>query len=156
MELRHGLARVVHFHQPGGVSVVQVGGVVGGFVRQVDQLRLQRRTQPRQIFIHLGILARLKIAGMLHDSLAHFKRQIQSGKARIAMFEVFHDAQGVQVVLEIFAEAAHLAVEFLFAGMRERGMSNVVRQGERFREFLVQVQHGGGGAGDLGHLDGVG
>ena len=33
--------------------------------------------------------------------------------------ETFHDPQGVQIVIEPFAVAAHLAIQFFLAGMRK-------------------------------------
>ena len=73
----------------------------------------------------------------------------------VAVFERFDHPQRVQVVIEAVAEAAHLPVEFLFTGMRERRMADVVAERQSFRQILVQTQRGGHGARDLRDLDGV-
>ena len=67
------------------------------------------------------------------------KRQVQPGKAGVALFEALDDPQGVQVVIESLAEARHLPVERLLAGMGERGVPDVVGQRQRFGEILVQA-----------------
>ena len=77
---------------------------------------------------------------MLHDAFAHFERQVQPGKAGVALLEALHDAQSVQVVVEAVAEALHLAVEFFFAGVREGRMADVVDQRQRFGQILVERQ----------------
>ncbi len=58
-------------------------------------------------------------------------------------------------MIEALAEAAHLAVQLVFAGVRERRVPDVVTERQRLGEVLIQVQSGGNGAGDLRHLDGV-
>ena len=93
---------------------------------------------------------------MFDDPLADFERQVEAGKTRVALFEALDDAQGVQVVIETFAETRHLAIQFLFAGMSEGRMADIVRQRQRFGEIFVQLQNGGQGAGNLRHFDGVG
>src|SRR4029077_12427893 len=65
------------------VAVVEVGGVVGDLVDEIDQLRFDRRTLAEQIFRERRILRRVVIARMFYDSFADFKRQINSGKIQI-------------------------------------------------------------------------
>jgi hypothetical protein len=62
----------------------------------------------------------------------------------------------MQVVIEPFAEAAHHGIELGFAGMPERGMTDVVGQGQGFRQILAQAQDRSDRPGDLRYLDGVG
>src|SRR4051812_16904159 len=90
---------------------------------------------------------------MLDDSFAHFKREIESWKARVALLEMLHDAQGVQIVIEAIAETAHLPVEFFFAGMREWRMSYVVGQRQRLGQLLIKPQHQRHRARNLRYLD---
>ena len=59
-------------------------------------------------------------------------------------------------MIEAIAKAAHLAVQLVFAGVRERRMTDVVRQRQGFGEVFVETERRGHGAGDLGHFDGVG
>ena len=92
---------------------------------------------------------------MLDDALAHFERQIQPGKTRVALLEILDDAQRVQVVVEALAESPHFAVERLFARVREWRMPDIVRQRQRFREVFVELQDVGHGARHLRHFNGV-
>ncbi len=47
----------------------------------------------------------------------------------------------MQIMLELRAEAPHLAVQLFFAGVREWGMANIVSERQRLRELLDQPQH---------------
>src|SRR5689334_12912354 len=92
---------------------------------------------------------------MLGDALTDFKRQVQPREARVAAFKRFHDAQRLQIVIEAIAEAAHQAIQFLFAGMAEGRMADVVRQRESFGKIFIHTQNSGHGARDLRNLDGM-
>ena len=70
---------------------------------------------------------------MLGHAFADLERQVQAGKARIALLELLDDAQRVDVVIEVVAEAVHLAVQLLFAGVGEGRMADVVHQRQRLR-----------------------
>ena len=115
----------------------------------------QRRAESGEIFIEQRIFTFFEIARMFDDALAHFEGQVQAGKARVAAFERFDDAQGVKIVIEAIAKAAHLAVQLVFAGMSERRMADVVAQRESFGELFIEIERRGHGAGDLRDLDGV-
>ena len=93
---------------------------------------------------------------MLDDAFADLEGQVQSGKPGVALLEALHNAQRVQVVVEAVAEALHLAVQRLLAGMRERRMADIVGQRQGLGQVLVQSQHVGQGARDLRDFDGVG
>lgn len=93
---------------------------------------------------------------MFGHAFADFERQIQAGKAGITLLELLDNAQRVNVVIEAVAETAHLPVQFLFTGVRERRMADVVNQGQRFGEIFIETQHRGERAGDLRNLDGMG
>src|SRR5260370_12557582 len=113
-------------------GIVDVRGVVSNFVDAVDELRFEGRAQIEKVFgelrkLHSGIVAR-----MLDDAFANFKRKIQPGKIKIALLELFDDAERVQIVIETAAVRAHQFVRLAFAGMAERGMANVVDESERF------------------------
>ena len=45
-------------------------------------------------------VARVKIAGMLDQSLAHFEGEVETAKARVSRLEVLDDSQRVEVVIE--------------------------------------------------------
>ena len=155
-ELGNPLAGVFDLEKTRGKAVVQVGGVVSDLIGQVDQLRFERRAESGKIFVQRRILALFEIARMLDDALAHFEGQVQAGKAGVAVLERFDDAQGVQIVIEAIAKAAHLAIQLVFAGVRKRRMTDVVAQGEGFGEFFIEIERRGHGAGDLRDFNGVG
>ena len=58
---------------------------------------------------------------------------------RIALLELIDHAQGLQVVLEA-AVIAHAVVERILAGVAEGRVAEIVRQGDRFDQRLVQRQ----------------
>jgi hypothetical protein len=72
------------------------------------------------------------------------------------MLERLDNAQRVEIMIEPVPEPVHLAVQFLFAGVRERRMTDIVAQCERFSEILVQFEDGCHGSGNLGNLDSMG
>src|SRR5580698_9187061 len=74
----------------------------------------------------------------------------------VALLEVFDDAQRVKIVVEAAAMMGEAAVECALAGVAKGGMADIVDKRECFREIYVEAQRACGGAGDLGHLDGVG
>ena len=74
---------------------------------------------------------------MLGDSLASLEGQVQPGKSGIALLEGFDDAERVQIMVEAIAEALHLAVQLILAGVREGRMPNVVAEGQGFGQILV-------------------
>ena len=79
-----------------------------------------------------GCLRRVVVARVFDDAFAHFEGQVQAAKGGVALFEIFHDAQGVQVVVEEESVGAHGGVERFFAGVAERRMAEVMHQRKRF------------------------
>src|SRR6266478_407811 len=61
----------------------------------------------------------------------------------------------MQVVIEAFAKAPHQAVQFLFPGVPEGRMANVVSQCERFGQVFVDPDHAGDSPRNLRNFDGV-
>jgi hypothetical protein len=59
-------------------------------------------------------------------------------------------------MIEAIAKTAHLAVQFVFARVGKRRMTDVVAQGQRLGEFFIEMERRSHGAGDLGHFNGVG
>src|SRR5260370_4523005 len=133
-------------------GIVDIRGVVSNFVDAVDELRFEGRAQIEKVFGELRKLHSGIVAGMLDDAFANFKRKIQPGKIKIALLELFDDAERVQIVIETATVRAHQFVELAFAGMAERGMANVVDESKRLGKLGVQPQRGGDGAGNLGDL----
>ena len=92
---------------------------------------------------------------MLNDAFAHFEGQIQSAKSSVALFEVFHDAQSMQVVIEKKTVLAHGGVKRLFSRMAKGRMAEVMHQRQGFGQIHVEVECSRDGAGNLRNLDGV-
>ena len=72
---------------------------------------------------------------MFDDSFAHFEGEIQPGKSEIALLELFHDSQRVQIVVEALAMLAHAEIQLLFARVAKGRMPDVVNQRQRFGEI---------------------
>jgi hypothetical protein len=86
---------------------------------------------------------------VLDDALANFEGKVEASEFGIALFELFDDSQGVEIVIKVAAEAAEEIVEFVFAGMAEGRMANVVNEGEGLGELAVQAESDGCGARNL-------
>ena len=92
---------------------------------------------------------------MLVEALEDLEGEIEAGKFRVFFLDQFDDAKALLVVIEA-AAGAHEAVEFGLAGMAERGVPEVVGQGDGLREVLIEGEGAGDGAGDGCDLDGMG
>jgi hypothetical protein len=92
---------------------------------------------------------------MFDDALSQLEREVEAGESGVPLFEMLHDAQRVQVVIEPIAEPLHLAVQFLLAGVRERWVSHVVRQREGLGQILVQSERHRDRPCQLGHFNRV-
>jgi len=85
-------------------------------------------------------LERLRILrpGVLEDAVAHLPRQVEA--AAVAL-EALHDTKRVLVVAKpVEAARAQQLVERLLAGVAEGRMADVVADGDRLGEILVQAQ----------------
>ena len=74
----------------------------------------------------------------------------------VTLLEVLDDAQRMQVVVESPPVTRKAAIERPLAGMTEGRVADVVDQRQRLGQVFVQAEFGGGGAGDLRDLNGVG
>ena len=63
---------------------------------------------------------------MFDDAFAHFKSEIEAGKIKIALLEMFDDTKRVQIVIEVPAIRPHQFVQLGFARVPERRMANIV------------------------------
>src|SRR5258708_18313479 len=136
-------------------GIVDIGGVVGDYINAIDELGFQRRAQIQKIFGKLRKLRGGIITRMLDDAFAHFKREIQTRIIEIALFELFDDAQRVQIVIERGAAPTHQFVELAFTGVAEGRMADVVNKRERFGKLGVQSECGSNRAGNLRDLESV-
>src|SRR5438067_1111192 len=62
----------------------------------------------------------------------------------------------MQIMIEAVAEAPHLPVKLILAGMSKRGVADVMAESQRFGEVFVQTQNGRDRAGNLRNLDRMG
>ena len=92
---------------------------------------------------------------MLDDALAHRKGKVEAAKLEMAILEVLHDAQGVEIMVEAKAVSLERLVEGPLAGMAEGGMADVVGEGEGFGEVFIEAKGTGDGARDLRDFHGV-
>jgi hypothetical protein len=58
-------------------------------------------------------------------------------------------------MIEAIAEAAHLAIQFVFTGVSKGRMTDIVTESESFGELFIEIQRGSHGAGNLRDFDGV-
>src|SRR5262249_43506252 len=86
---------------------------------------------------------------MLDDALAHFERQIETGKIEVPLLKMFDDAQRMQVVVEEAAVHTHDFVEFSFTRMPKRRMADVMHQRERLGQLRVRTESRRNGPCDL-------
>ena len=140
----------------GFIAVVEVGRVVRDFVGQVDELCFERRPLIEQILGELWVLFRIVIVRVLDDAFAHLESQVQAAKGRVALLEIFDDAKGVQIVVEVESVLAHGRVERLLAGVAEGRMADVVNESQRFGEINVEAEGSGNSARDLRDFKGMG
>ena len=97
----------------------------------------------------------VQFARVLEQAFAHFEREVQTAKGRIAALEVLHYAQGVKVVVKRRALEAHLLVQSRLPGMAEGRMAEIVGQSQHLDQFHIQFERRYDRARDLGDLDGV-
>ena len=71
------------------------------------------------------------VVRMFDDPFAHFEREVQPAERSITEFEVFHDAQYVQLWSNESPCPAQWRVAGLFSGMPEGRMPDVVDESQR-------------------------
>src|SRR5262245_64149910 len=92
---------------------------------------------------------------MLDDAFAYLKGKIQAGKVGIALLKLFHDVQGMQVVIKTVAVLTHRRIQGLFPRMAKGWVADVVGQGQSLYKILIQFQLSRDRAGDLCDLNGM-
>ena len=91
---------------------------------------------------------------MLEDAFAGFKAEVQAVVIGIALLQHIDHAQALQVVLKA-AVRGHAGVERVLPGVAKRGVAQIVREGDGFRQVFFQIQRAGDGAGQLRHFQAV-
>jgi hypothetical protein len=66
---------------------------------------------------------------------------------------MFDDAEGVEIVIEAATMSAHQFIEFMFAGMAEGRMANIMNERQSLHECRVQSQSIRNGTSDLRDFD---
>lgn len=135
-----------------GEGVVEVMGVVGDGVGEVDDLGFEGAWARGEGVIGAGLIVAGFVAG---DAEAGFPGEVEASEVGVGVFEELDDAKGVAIVVEA-AVVAHELVEGDFAGVAEGGVAEVVGEGDGFGEVFVEAEGAGEGTGDLGDFDGVG
>ena len=92
---------------------------------------------------------------MLDQPLQRLPGEVQPVVIGVALLEAGDDAQGLGVVVEA-PIGLHDLLQGILARMAEGRVSQVVGEGQRLRQILVEAQRAGDGAGDLAHLDRMG
>src|ERR1700750_2066171 len=98
----------------------------------------------------------LVIARVLDNPLSHAARKIQSAMCRIALLEVFHDAQRMKVMIKAQSMPLEATIQGSFTRMSKRRMPNVMTQRQCLRKVFVQPQPGCCSSCNFRYFDGVG
>ena len=138
-------------------AVINVMRVVGNFVGQIAQLRLQaglllaQKSPPHASrFIQLQPL-RVCLRAMFEHALPRFEGQVDAVVIGVALFKVVHHPQALQVVLEP-AMGLHAPVQRILPGVPERGVAEVMGQRDRLHQVFVDAQRPGNRTPQLRHL----
>ena len=91
---------------------------------------------------------------VLEDTLARFKTEVEPVIQRVALLQMVHHAQALQVVLKP-AMRRHAFVERILPGVAKRGVAEVVCQRYRLHQIFIQSERAGGRAAQLGHFQRV-
>ena len=116
-------------------------------------MRFERRTLFEEVLREFGMIVRFVVVRVLDDAFANFEGKIQSAKGGVAEFEIFDDAERVQIVVERKSVLAHRGIKSFFAGMAKGWMADIVDQRQRFDQVAVQSELGGDRARDLRNFD---
>ena len=145
--------QVVQADQSGVDRVLDVMGQEGALIGLRNGLGLGARLW---VGVKLGTPGRDVVKRLVAgDALAGGPGQVQPAKSRVGRLDVIHDLQGMLVGVPA-AVIGHQLVQGCLAGVPEGPMTQVVAQGDRFTEALVEAQLEGDAAADLGDFQRVG
>ena len=135
-------------------------GVVGNFIGQIAQLRLQaglgviqKATTHATWFDQLQFLC-MRAGTVFENTLTRLEREVQAVELGIALLELIDNPQALQVVLEA-AKRGHAIVERILPGMAKRRVAQVVRQRNRLHQVFIEPEGTGDRAPQLRHLQRV-
>ncbi len=92
---------------------------------------------------------------MLDDAFPYFERQFESGKIQIALFELFHNPQRLQVMVEAVTRGTQQVIKLSRTCMSEGRVPNVVDESQGLSEVGIESERFGNGPGDLRYFDRV-
>ena len=93
---------------------------------------------------------------MLHDAFANGEGQVESTIGGRAFFKPGDDAQGVEIVVEAEPMRLQRTIQRLFSGVAKRWMTDVMGEGQGFRQVGIETESAREGACGLSDLKGVG
>ena len=126
---------------PGADGVVDIVIDVGHQIRQPDDLRLEGRR---------GCDDRPETLGVGADSIDHLEGEVQPPAVELETLDHAH------ALIDVGEAARQDRVQTFLAGVTERGVSQVVREGNGLRQIGVEAQGARHRSGDLRDLQAVG
>ena len=121
---------------------------VGRAIGEIHHLSLKERSTAFDEGLEVG---RLTLCAMLEDGRPQLESQIEPRKIGVGTLDEVHGPKPLAVVFEA-PILGHEPVQDLFARMTEGRVPQVVGQGQRFNESLVQSERIGYRPCDLSHL----
>jgi hypothetical protein len=92
---------------------------------------------------------------MFNDAFAHTQREIEAAMGRVALLEVFHDTQRVDVVIEAEAMPLQTFVQRTLSCMAEWRMPDIMDKRKRFGQIFIEAERTGHVTRDLLDFYGV-
>ena len=77
--------------------------------------------------------------GVLDDAFAHLKGKVQAGEIGIALLQLLHRAQGIQVVVKAIAIFAHSVVQGSLSRVSKGRMPDIMDQGQSLNQIFIQL-----------------
>ena len=152
------LAERLGGQKAGAQPIIDIVGVIGDVVGEGGDLRLEAGLRGKVEVAEIGIGAEGRAGArrpvVFHEPFKAFVREVQPVIVGVTALEPGHDAVGLKVVIEP-AVLGHQPIEHAFPLVAERRVPEVVGQGERFGQILVEGQNARDGARDLRNLEAV-
>lgn len=136
-------------------SVVEVRRVVCNFIHQIDELAFERRAKIEQVLGEIWEFRGGVIVRVLDDSFANLEGEIQAREIEIWTFELFDDAERLEIVIEARAVNAHELVQLMFTCVSERRMPDVMDESKSLDKVRVETEGRGNRASDLRNFQSV-
>ena len=149
------LPQARHIKHASTVAVIDIMVVVGDLVSQIADLCLQRRLLIQAVLLQVVVLRGVVQRMVFNDPLTRLVAQVQPGKSGIFVLQLLHHAQRLAIVFEA-AVGFHQRIQCVLTGVAERRVAEIMSQRHRLGQVFMQAHRPADGAGDLGHLDGVG